>query len=442
MNYEANSAARKRYNKRGLYPNPQTPRETFLRELSHRLVPSFDYYIFALLSGICGGAALMLNAYPLLILAAALLPFLSPLFGIALSCADGSLRFLLKSLGKYILAQILFFAGSFAVIFFMRTYGVGNEELLRFCKSIDLYAVITTVICGFMAMLLLGQNMNRLQYAFSSGAGIFAFLPLTALAYAVIFHDNGSILPMVGTICFYGFLAVLSAITACICLHAFTLRAGAFLMSGVLYAAAVVLLLNSLGMIRPSLQDRIRPAKNDILDEISLVTYTPTNTLTPTPTNTPTMTPTATSTNTPTMTPTNTFVPTATSTLTPTPTNTPITPTPTNTSTPTQTASPTPTMTATRTLVPTLTPTKTKIMTPTPVYGLVYVKGDSGLLIRSKPSYDGSVIRSANNDSVLELTGERVESGGIIWISVRTNEGYDGWAAESAIRTATPGVIE
>ena len=71
---EYESEARKRYKKRGIHQEPRSNRQVFQNELSHRLVPSLGYYLLALASGACAGAALMLNAQPLWILAAALIP--------------------------------------------------------------------------------------------------------------------------------------------------------------------------------------------------------------------------------------------------------------------------------------------------------------------------------------------------------------------------------
>jgi uncharacterized protein YgiM (DUF1202 family) len=77
-------------------------------------------------------------------------------------------------------------------------------------------------------------------------------------------------------------------------------------------------------------------------------------------------------------------------------------------------------------------------MTPTPIYGIVSVSGDVGLIVRKKPSVDSDVIRSIYNDNILEITGDNINVDGVSWISVRTNEGYDGWVVETALRTATP----
>ena len=95
--HETESEARRRYKKRGLHSDPKNARQKFQNEISHRLIPSLGDYIIALFAGICAGFALMLDASPLWILAAAMIPFCGPFIGLSLSCAAGSLRFFLKS---------------------------------------------------------------------------------------------------------------------------------------------------------------------------------------------------------------------------------------------------------------------------------------------------------------------------------------------------------
>lgn len=73
---------------------------------------------------------------------------------------------------------------------------------------------------------------------------------------------------------------------------------------------------------------------------------------------------------------------------------------------------------------------------PTPKFGIVSVKGDSGVLIRKSPMVGGEVLRSALNDSVLELLGDRKEVNGTVWVNVRTKEDLEGWIMENTIRIA------
>ncbi len=147
-----------------------------------------------------------------------------------------------------------------------------------------------------------------------------------------------------------------------------------------------------------------------------------TSTPKPTGTDTPTMTITATAT--------------ATKVMSPTPSRT--NPLPSLTSTPTASSTPTKEPTPTRTFRPSRTPTATFAPSATIVYGIVAVSNDVGLLIREEPAFGSNVLKSQHNGALLEMLDERTESGGIVWIKVRTSDGLVGWASQSAMRTTTP----
>ena len=437
---EYESEARKRYKRRGLHVDPKNARQVFQNELSHRLIPSLGDYVFALLAGICAGAALMMNAAPLWILAAALIPFCGPFIGMALSCGAGSLRFFMKSLGKHLLMQVLYLCGSAAAIWVLRTRTAGVSAA-EFFSSYNIFTVFTLAVSTVLAVLLLKHNSVNSMGAFSSAMMLFIMAPLTVIAWAFISGNRHFIMPSLELMLVYGILALAIAVIVFILMRAASFSFGSVVMSMIMILLGGCIAAEGLNLLPFSVRERYNQEKADMLQDINLVTFTPTNTMTPTatstytptPTNTATATPTAT--NTPvTPTATSTDTPTPTNTMTPTATNTPVTPTATPTDTPTMT----PSITPTRTLIPTMTPTKTKVVTPTPVYGIVSVKGDPGVLVRQRPSMNGDVIRSVFNDNVLEITGETFSENGMNWISVRTNEGFDGWVTENTLRTATP----
>jgi len=438
---EYESEARKRYRKRGLYEDPQGERQIFQNELSHKLIPSLGDYIFAILAGICGGAALMLNAEPLWIFTAALLPFCGPLLGISLSCVTGSLRFFGKSLGKHLLTVLLYCIGSTIAVLVLRSQHTPNMAVPAFFTSYNIYAILTVAVSAVICVVQLRQNNSLVMGSFSSAVMFFIMAPVTAASWAFFSGNRHMVLPALETGLVYALMALMLAGIVMILMRAANVSFGSILMSVILLGLGAVMTVEGLGLFGFSLRDRFESRQAELLQNINLVTYTPTNTPTATPTNTATMTPTntytptATSTSTP-VTPTATPTATWTSTATPTATatNTPVTPTPTITNT----ATVTPSITPTRTLIPTLTPTRTKVVTPTPVYGIVYVRGDTGVLVRTSPSLNSDVIRGVYNNAVLEILGETVVADTYTWISVRTNEGFDGWVTVDVLRTATP----
>lgn len=438
---EYQSEARKRYKKRGLYADPKGERQVFQNELSHKLIPSLGDYLLVLAAGFCAGTALMLNANPLWILAAALIPFCGPFLGIALSCAAGSLRFFAKSLGKHLLMLLLFWVGSMGAILLFKGLHTPESAAAGFFASYHSLAVLSVALSTVICAVQLKRNDMLSLGSFSSAVTIFLMAPLTVAGWAFAGGNRHLILPALQTGLVYSLIALMLAVVVFIFLRAASVNVKSILMSLVLIVLGLLMTVEGFGLFGYSLEEHFGEKQAEFLKNINLVTYTPTNTATATPTNTTTMTPTntytptATATGTPvTPTATVTGTATATNTFTPTATNTPVTPTPTVTGT----ATVTPSITPTRTLIPTLTPTNTKVVTATPVYGIVYVSRDTGVLVRTTPTLNSEVIRGVYNDAVLEITGETVFADGYNWISVRTNEGFDGWVTVDVLRTATP----
>lgn len=438
---EYESEARKRYKKRGLYSNPQGDKQIFQNELSHKLIPSMGDYLLAFAAGICAGMALMLNVDPLWVLAAALIPFCGPFLGISLSCVTGSLRFFGKSLGKHLLTLLLFWLGSMISVLIFKGQHTPNEAVTAFLSSYNVFAILSVALSAVVCTVQLKRDAMLSLGSFSSVLTLFIMAPLTAAGWAFACGQRHLILPSLQTGLVYSLIALMLSAIVFILVRAANVKPASILMTFVIMAFGLLMTVEGLGLFGFSLKERFGRRQAELLQSINLVTYTPTNTATATPTNTPTSTPT--STNTPTATSTSTpLTPTATSTNTATPTatftatatNTPVTPTPTVTNT----ATLTPSITPTRTLIPTLTPTNTKVVTPTPVYGIVYVSRDTGVLVRTTPSLNSEVIRGVYNNAVLEITGETVFEDGYNWISVRTNEGFDGWVTVDVLRTATP----
>ncbi len=436
---EYESEARKRYKKRGLHVDPKNTRQVFQNELSHKLIPSLGDYLMALAAGICAGAALMLNAAPLWALAAALIPFCGPFIGMALSCAAGSLRFFFKSLGKHLLMQILYAAGSCGAVWFMLSKGFSADPAVpQFFSGYNMYAIAAVVIGMLFAALLLKRSGSLSIGAFSSAMMLFIMAPLTIAVWGLLSGNRHFILPSLEVLLVYSILALTVAVILFILMRAASFNFGSVLMCLLMIALGAGIAAEGLGLLPFSLRERFNQPKAEILQDMNLITYTPTNTLTPTATNTFTPTPTDTATPTATSTPTDTPTATPTDTPTATPTATATnTYTPTATNTATSTPTLTATMTPTRTLIPTKTPTPTESMTPTPVWGIVHLK-DYAVYVRATPGMSGLMIRSYTNGSVLEITGDSVVIDGDTWLSVRTDDGSDGWIYGNYLWTATP----
>jgi hypothetical protein len=72
-----------------------------LESMAQRAVPTFDYFIFAVVAGSLLGIGYLLNAPAILLLALVLAPFPAPWVGISLAAATGESRFFRQTLGGF-----------------------------------------------------------------------------------------------------------------------------------------------------------------------------------------------------------------------------------------------------------------------------------------------------------------------------------------------------
>lgn len=80
-----------------------------LESMAQRAVPTFDYFIFALIAGSLIGIGYLLNAPAILLLAIILAPFPAPWLGISLAAATGESRFFGQTLGGFFTAILIVF---------------------------------------------------------------------------------------------------------------------------------------------------------------------------------------------------------------------------------------------------------------------------------------------------------------------------------------------
>src|SRR4030067_113913 len=107
--------ARRRRVRRLLAPLDADERADYLDEVAHRASPSFDFFLFSLVSGAVMGIGLLLDAPALLVLGAVLAPLMAPTIGISLGTVTGSGRYFLRSLLGLLIGGLLACLGGAAV---------------------------------------------------------------------------------------------------------------------------------------------------------------------------------------------------------------------------------------------------------------------------------------------------------------------------------------
>jgi len=361
----------------------------FLRDLSLRTVPSFDFYLFSLLAGLALAAAILLDSLALYVLAALLAPFMAPVIGISLGTVTGTIRFVLQSLGSLIIGNlIVFLCGALAG--WAAHWMPGREfQQVLFHSRFTWPDFLLLALGAGLAAYLTARAPNQKPLVASAAIAYKLYLPIGVAGFGLS-SGAGTLWPD-GLLMFFMYL-IWAALIGTLVLGIAGLRplkAAGYVLGALYGAAGLALLIFAAG---PAL---VMPAPDLPSVQVGAVQ-------------------------------TNTATPSATASPEPEPTHS-VTPEP-----------PTPTLTSTRTLVPTGTPTLTITPVPTPVWALISASEGGGALIRAEPNYNAEVIQSLLNGTLVEVLPEVINEGGVAWVHVRLVNEKEGWIVRGLLRTATP----
>ena len=381
--------AHRRRQRRLIIPPSTDERADFLRDLSQRTVPSFDFYLFSLLAGLALAVAVLLDAPALFVLAALLAPFSAPVIGISLGTATGTLRFVAQSLGSLGIGSLIVFLCGMLAGWAAPLLPVGEfqQALLhsRFTWPDFFLLVLGTGLAAYLVVRVPSQK----PLAASAAIAYELYLPVGVAGFGLTSGNSG--LWPDGLLIFFIHL-IWAALTGTLVLGMLglrPLRSAGYVMSAVYAVVGVALVLSTIGST-PATTDLGQP-----LAQIGAVRG-----VTPTPSLAPSQTPSITPSQTP--------------------------------------EPPKPTITPTRTLVPSRTPTLTISPVPTPVWAQINASEGGGALIRGEPNFNSDVIQSLLNGMLVEVLPEVVTDGGIAWVHVRLLNGKEGWIVRELLRTATP----
>lgn len=390
--------ARKRRQQRIITPQSSSEeRAAYLHELSHRVTPSVDFYLFNLLAAAVLFLAILLDAPALYILTVLLAPFMVPVVGMSLAVAMGSLRFFLRSFIVTLIGGAIFFLSGLAAgviahrlvdwsLLQVSDHSVFSwPDLLVLTLGACLTALLLVrsrqkpLVASVALVYELYVPLGMAGFGLSSGrAGLF---PDGLLVFGV--HLAWAILIGTITLAFAGFkprkifgfgLALLLTLAALLSVLWITGIGSSFLL--------------------PRAQTTEAPEPTlPLIDtpQVAAISPAPADTLPPAPSN-----------------------PTASSTPAP------------------QSA------TATRTLQPSPTPTETLTPLPTPVWAKIHAEQGGGAYVRAEPSYDSRSLTSLLNDSIVQVISAPVNTDGVFWVNIRTATGIEGWVVQYLLRTATP----
>ncbi len=382
---------RRRVTRRDSIPHDSVGQAAFIFALSRRAYPSFELFVFSLVCGAILGLGYLLDSQAVLLLGVLVAPLMTPWVGFLLAILTGSPRFLFETFMALFISAVIVFLGGLLAGFASRLsqpmtlYNVYNHSRLWIPELAVLAIGAVTLVISF------ARSENKPFLPSAVIAYVF-YLPISAGGFGLGSGLQG-IWPQ-GALVFVVYFA-LAGVLGLLTLFALRLRPsvrGIFLSVGALALFAWILFA-LMGSGFPSTKDAyVSPS----------ATSTPTTRPSPHPSSTPVLLATLTS-----------------------------SPRPLSTFTKTPTAE--------VSLPDTDTPTVTMTIEPTPVFGKVNANSGGGANLRDVPG--GTVLKTLNNGTVVEVYPQFQVIGGITWIHVIVNlngERLEGWMLESTINYATP----
>jgi len=377
--------ARRRRARRLLAPLEADERAIVLDQVRRRTSPSFDFYLFSIVSGVIICLGLLLDAPALLVLGAVFAPLLAPVVGLAFGTVVGSYKFFGSSLvGMVIGSLLVFIVGSIAG--WVGQIWLPSSLILAYMNA-ELSWINFIVLA--VGAVFTSATMAHHERSPSAPSVAMSYTLYPPLAVAGIGLTSGAphLFPD-------GLVVFAIYLTLAVLIGAVTLAILGFRPMTILgYTLGGVITLIALALL------------------VGFSAFSTTLGWFGTPLAVPTYTPTATFTHTP-------VPPTSTSTYTPVP----------------------PTLTPTVTLTQTRTPTPTETFTPTPVPIYARIQPPEGAYIRSAPGFDAPILYPGIMQEILvELLGNPQEVDGYAWVQIReVRGGRVGWILQSLLQVATP----
>src|SRR5512138_1001706 len=91
-------ARRRRAQRRAYFPTDEAGRAELFSHLARRAYPSYELFVFSVISGVILGLGFFLDAQALLIFGILVAPLMTPWIGISLATIAGSARFFFQTL--------------------------------------------------------------------------------------------------------------------------------------------------------------------------------------------------------------------------------------------------------------------------------------------------------------------------------------------------------
>ena len=391
--------------RRAYFPADQEERAELFNELVRRAFPSYELFVFSLVSGAILGIGYLFNAQAILIFGILAAPLLTPWIGITLSAIAGALRLFLQTLTALLIGSGIIFLGAWLAGYASRSFQplTLNEAFLH---SRLWWADLVVLTIGAVLITVSFVRSENRPYLPSVLLAYELFLPLSAAGFGLGGGVGlGEIWPQ-GLLVFFVHLAwaTLFGLITLFVLRFRPLTFGGYLLTGIVLVGLLATLIVYMGfgnwiLARAGLA-------SPLPEPVTVMRASPTLpaplSLTPSP---------------------GSGEPTA------------------EIAAPVGTASRTPEPSFTSaTQSPSGTPTATVTAEATPIVAVIRASEGGGAFIREQPG--GQVlITLANGSTVTIIPDDIQEVNGVIWVHVFTiaNETrVEGWMIQSVLQTATP----
>ncbi|MEN6481508.1 MAG: DUF389 domain-containing protein [Anaerolineaceae bacterium] len=383
------SPARRRKQRRLAVLHSDDEKNKFLEELIHRFTPSFDFFLFSLISSICGGFALIFDSAPLYILMVLLSPFLAPVSGLSFGLMMGIPRFVLLSGFSLLISGGMMFLSGCLTGWLTQFVPVWGTVQASFHHGFTIPDFLLLVIGATVTMYMIIRNPNQKILVSNVALAYEINIPLLVAGFGLTSHladfwPEGLTLFAVHLLwaVFAGVIVLLVA----------KVKPANF----VSYAITGLLLILSIGAgykwLVPS-DTNIKPELEMNFD-INRMTATP--------------------------------VPTAIN----------------GVKSTDVIISEAPTLLYTLTLVPTIHPTATFTQTltpvPTPFWARINAVDANGANVRSEPSFSSQIIKPLLNGTAVQVLPDTITAEGVDWAHILMDAQTDGWIVRGLLLLATP----
>ena len=393
-------ARRRRAQRRAYFPTDEEGRAALFTHLARRAYPSYELFVFALVSGAILGLGYFINSRALLFFGILVGPLMTPWIGMSLSIVAGSARFFFQTIAALFIGSLIVFLCGVLAGFASRTFGplTFNEA---FAHSRLWWPDIVVLTIGSIILTVSFVRSEERPYLPSALLTYAFFLPICAAGFGL-----GSGVSEIWPQGLYVFLVHLAWATFFGIITLFFLRfyptsAGGIAFTGLTFIVLIVIVSLLTGF------------NQWIMIQAGLATPKP--------------------------------VPVTQASFPPVPIST-ITSSPRPEQAtaligvPTQTPTRSATRTSTATIPPTETSTATITAEPTPIIGIIRASEGGGAFIREKPG--GIVIATLGNGSTVTIIPNDFQDvNNVIWVHVFAlvnDVRVEGWMIQSVLQTATP----